>query len=81
MSVDPDSNIYKVFVKLLDEGTEVWRPVEAFRVSHNVYQLSGNQPEGEEWQFKVGSIVLCEQKKFTGDVVSGLVAVSAMQQK
>ena len=66
----------EVFVALRGEGTEVWRPVNARQVAHNLYQILGPVPDDEEWEFQPSQVVLCEFKKFQ-DGSSGLVAVKA----
>jgi len=51
-----------IYVKLLDEGVLVWRPVMADRVSGDVYQIA-NQPydsQAEHWEFAPGDRVQCE---------------------
>jgi hypothetical protein len=62
-----------IFIGLLDEGTEVWRPVEAEQVHEGVFQITGRQPEGERWQFPSGSVVRCRQRTLSGGE-NGLVA-------
>ncbi len=62
-----------IFIGLLDEGTEVWRPVEAERVREGVFRIIGREPEGERWQFASGSLVRCRQRTFSGGE-SGFVA-------
>jgi hypothetical protein len=52
----------EVFVRLLDEGVDVWRPVRAQHVHGSVYTLA-DQPydrEFETWQFAPGDEVVCE---------------------
>jgi hypothetical protein len=49
-----------VYVRLLDEGTEVSRPTQATLVKEDVYQLLPNQEydsEEEHWEFPPGSMV------------------------
>jgi hypothetical protein len=62
-----------VYVYLLDEGTDVWRPVTAERVGSDRFRLSGPLPRGETWQFPPGEVVRCEQRVLSGGPV--LVAV------
>lgn len=66
-----------VYVSLLGEGTEVWRPVSATLVSGSVFCLLGTVPPGESWQFSPGSRVRCEPHVFSGGA-RGLVAVEAV---
>ncbi len=53
------SNIY---VKLLDEGIDVWRPVEAEKISEDVYRLVETHDETEVWEFETGSVVRVEAR-------------------
>ena len=65
-----------IFMPLLDEGTPVWRPVEARKVGKDSYQIANSVqvPDDEKWLYQPGSTVRCELKTFRdGDVV--LVAV------
>ena len=65
MSVEKDSNTETVFVRLLDEGTDVMRPVPASRVSNGIYKLlktDDYDPEYETWEFLPGKRVLCERR-------------------
>jgi hypothetical protein len=48
-----------IYVYLLDEGVDGWRPVEGL-VESAGYRITGSEPEGENWQFKPGSLVRCE---------------------
>ena len=63
-----------VYVRLLDEGTLVWRPVEATRLEESRYRLDMEQPEDETWEFRSGAIVRCEMLELS--VGPTLVAVS-----
>ena len=65
-----------VYVALRDDGVDVWRPVEAERMSRSVYRLAeAAVPDGEEWEFSPGSTVRCELRELSDRPV--LVAVSA----
>jgi hypothetical protein len=59
-----------VYVPLLREGVDVWRPVAATRQGESMFRLIASQPEDEVWCFPPGSIVRCEQRG------SDLVAVA-----
>jgi hypothetical protein len=63
----------RVFVALLNEGTEVWRPVEAKPLGGQKYEILGPVPTEEVWQFQPGAQVLCQEKTFA-DGTKGLVA-------
>jgi hypothetical protein len=63
----PDSNTkkMKVFVRLLQEGTEVSRPTEAISMGDGRYKLlpTANYDPGDEiWEFAPGTIVQCETR-------------------
>jgi len=60
------SRIVQVYVGLLDEGIDVWRPVQAEHVEGNTYRIL-DQPYDravESWQFEPGDEVVCEPKGF-----------------
>jgi len=59
------SNIITIHVYLLDEGTDVWRPVEAIHVAESVDQIipASTIPEAETWQFSPGKMVRCEERR------------------
>ena len=50
---------------LLNEGVDVWRPVEATPVSTETYRVEGQMPDDEEWAFAPGTVVRCESKTFS----------------
>lgn len=60
---------------LLNEGTDVWRPVQATLVSADAYRVEGEMLDGEEWMFAPGSLVRCELRTFSDG--EGLTAVGA----
>ncbi len=70
-------NTKTIFVKLLNEGTDVWRPVNAEEIGELTYRIIDDgsyDPDDEEWEFPPGSEVICQmQKKSRGNI---LVAVS-----
>jgi hypothetical protein len=55
-----------IYVPLVEEGTEVWRPANAVRVSPGVFRLGGPVPEGESWAFAPGESVRCAVRVFSG---------------
>jgi hypothetical protein len=64
-----------VYMPLLDEGTDVWRPVEAYRLSERLHIVLGVMPDDETWAFPPGSEVRCELRHFRGEP-DRLVAVA-----
>lgn len=56
------TDVAQIYIALLDEGVDVWRPVQAERLSGNTYRIL-RQPYDrriESWQFEPGDVVLCE---------------------
>lgn len=56
------TSIAQIYVALLDEGVDVWRPVQAERLSGNRYRILDQHYDRsiETWQFEPGDVVLCE---------------------
>lgn len=52
-----------IYVKLLEEGTDAWRPVDARRVAGSQFVITTPRPDGEVWEFETGSMVQCEQRR------------------
>jgi hypothetical protein len=65
----------EIYVALLNEGTAVWRPVEAIVVGDGLYRIVSKNPnpDDEQWEFTTGDIVQCITKSLSGG--SRLVAV------
>ncbi len=58
------TDLATVFVRLLDEGADVWRPVGATRLGETTYQLADvATPEDETWIFQPGDIVVAERRQ------------------
>jgi hypothetical protein len=60
-----DSNIkrVKIYVRLLNEGTEVSRPTQALDLGSDLFEIlptEGYDPEDETWEFPPGSVVRAE---------------------
>jgi hypothetical protein len=64
-----------IYVPLLDEGVQVWRPVTAELVDGSLYRILGENtsPDHERWAFVTGDIVHCEPHRFD-DGSTGYVA-------
>jgi hypothetical protein len=52
-----------IYVALLDDGVETWRPVTATRLGDDLYHLADDAPEDERWEFPPGSTVLVEERQ------------------
>jgi hypothetical protein len=66
-----------IYVALLDEGIDVWRPVEAQKLSRDRYLIvdQAYDPGIERWEFEPGSVVRCRKEKRDGRSI--LVATEA----
>ena len=63
-----DSEI--IYVKLLNEGTKVWRPVIATKVDKDHYLIDNSKiPDGEEWEFPPSTIVSVRKHKFQNGTI------------
>jgi hypothetical protein len=63
-----DSNRVKLFLYLLEEGTDVWRPTQAGSGNwgwfiQNFLPTPEYESEDEVWEFPPGSIVRCETRQ------------------
>lgn len=77
MLVEQDSSIRTVYVRLLDEGTAVFRPAPAEPHGAETVRLlapSDYDSEDESWEFEPGTIVRVERRTLEGQTV--LVAVA-----
>jgi hypothetical protein len=61
------SNTTTVYVALVGEGVDVWRPVPAEHLGADLYRLTGAPPEDEAWPFSLGDVVRCEVRTLSGD--------------
>jgi hypothetical protein len=71
-----------VYVKLLNEGTVVFRPAQAEHVGQNTVKLlpvADYNQRDEEWEFPPGSTVRCESRVLEGERT--LVAVELWNQQ
>jgi hypothetical protein len=58
-----------VFVALIDEGVDVWRPVPATPLGGARYRLGRPRdfdPQTETWEFPPGAVVECETRTLSG---------------
>ena len=70
----------EIFVYLVGEGVDVWRPVRALPLGENTYRIVSEKsnPDDEEWEFSTGDVVKCRERVFSGGS-SGLVAVKRVR--
>lgn len=65
-----------IYVELIDEGVDVWRPVEATANVDGTFRLPDQAPDGETWRFAPGTLVRCELRKLADG--EALVAVDTV---
>jgi hypothetical protein len=67
-----------IYIALLEEGVDVWRPVEATALPNGLFRIVSENADSETeiWQFQTGAVVRCEQRIFA-DGKEGLVAVES----
>lgn len=65
-----------IYLRLLNEGTDVWRLAEAAHIEGDLYRIEGQIPDHEEWEFAPGTIVSCQEKSFADG--NALTAISAV---
>ncbi len=72
------SEVEEIFVRLLDEGVEVWRPVQARNIGPDRYLIL-EQPydrEVERWEFGPGEEVTCAMVPADGGEILAAVKSS-----
>lgn len=68
-------SVATIYVKLMDEAVDVWRPVDASLEGDNMYRLADTpMPTEEVWEFQPGSVVRCERRDLDGEM--SMVAVT-----
>lgn len=66
-----------IYIRLLDEGTDVLRPTEAEELANGLFKLmptSEYDPDDEKWEFIPGSLVRGVIREMEGQAV--LIAVA-----
>jgi hypothetical protein len=70
----------KIYIQLLNEGTKVYRPVSAFEIGNNVYEVQDREiynPDDEVWEFIPGTFVIVEEQNHDGEII--LVAIKEQE--
>ena len=55
-----------IYVAIVDEGVEAWRPVAAEPLDAGRFRILSETPSDEKWQFRPGSVVICEKLELEG---------------
>jgi archaellum component FlaG (FlaF/FlaG flagellin family) len=70
-------SVATVYVRLLGEGTDVFRPTQAECMPNGLFTLRATanyDPDDEHWEFAPGQVVKCRRIKLSGGLQ--LVAVA-----
>jgi hypothetical protein len=62
-----------IYMPLLGEGVDVWRPVAAEHLEGSTYRIADPVPSDEHWTYPTNTKVVCEARTFSDGTV--LVAV------
>lgn len=74
------TGLREIYVHLENEGTEVWRPVDAKHIEADLYLIPEDTvvPDDETWQFQPGTVVRCTHADKQGE--DCLIAVETPRQ-
>jgi hypothetical protein len=61
------ARVVTVWMPLLNEGVDVWRPVEAEALPSGWYRINGSNEhkEDEDWAFEAGDVVVCAYRELS----------------
>ena len=67
-----------VYVYMLGEGTDVWRPVPSEDLGGSRYRLGdvAERARDEVWEFAPGAIVVAEQRRLSGGLCMVAIALA-----
>jgi hypothetical protein len=65
--VEQYGEVCDVLVRLVDEGTEVFRLTQGVQLGPERFRLLGAVPPGEKWEFQPGEVVRCIIKVLSSD--------------
>ena len=62
------SELQTIYVSLVDDGVNVWRPVLAEQVDEFIFRIAAQEYDEsiEQWEFSPGEIVYCEPTQLSG---------------
>jgi hypothetical protein len=55
-----------IYVRLLEEAVDVWRPVQAAREDDGYWRIADQVLPDEAWEFDLGARVRCERRDLSG---------------
>lgn len=57
------SMVTTIYMPLLNEGTDVWRPVNAEDLGGGPYRIAEEASDDEEWAFASGATVILDRER------------------
>ena len=68
---------FDAYVRLLHEGTDVYRPIDVEELNSGLYRIIGPPNcDDETWEIPLNSIVsLCEHTTSSGEIIKVAVAI------
>jgi hypothetical protein len=55
-----------IYMPLVGEGTDCWRPVRALRIAEDIFEVIEHIPSDESWEFSPFARLRCRNRVFTG---------------
>jgi len=74
----------RIYIPLLNEGVDVWRPVDAQKIGPDIYFIpTDNDPaaQAETWAFPPGSTVVCQPRKTADGTILAAVRLAGSGRK
>ena len=68
-----------IYMPLIDEGTECWRPVRANLIDSDIFQVVDDIPRGESWAFAPFSRVRCRDKVLADGRIEQVIFAYAIE--
>jgi hypothetical protein len=68
-----------IYMPLVGEGTECWRPVRAVQIGADIFEVTDNIPEDQSWAFAPFSRVRCRDKVFANGQMGLVVFAYAIE--
>lgn len=64
-----DEHLKEIYVYLLDEPVDAWRPVQAVEQTDGLYRIVSinPHPDDEHWEFTTGDIVRVRKTRFSDE--------------
>ena len=74
----------RIYIPLLDEGADVWRPVEARKIGPDTYVIphdSDPAAHAETWAFPPGSTVVCRPRQTADGTILAAIGLAGGERK